>query len=83
MQWGAVMKEEAEKAVAGDKNKMLDKSFEEKFHKAKGYLERLLVETPDDISGWETLGMANAILNLPKEAKAAYDTADTLRKNKK
>lgn len=82
MQWGAVVKEEAEKAVAGDKNKMLDKSFEEKFTKAKGYLERLLALAPDDIGGWETLGMANAILNLPKEAKAAYDKADNLRKNK-
>lgn len=83
MQWGASMKEEAEKAVEGDKNKKLDKSFEEKFTKAKGYLERLLELTPDDISGWETLGMANAILNLPKEAKTAYDKADQLRKNKK
>lgn len=83
MQWGALMKAVAEKAVEGDKNKKLDKSFEEKFIKAKGYLERLLKEAPNDIGGWETLGMANAILNLPKEAKAAYDKADDLRKNKK
>ncbi len=77
------MKAEAEKAVEGDNNKKLDKSFEEKFINDKGYLERLLALTPDDIGCWKTLGMANAILNLPKEAKKAYDKADDLRKNKK
>lgn len=82
MQWGAQMKAESEKAVAGDKNKQIDKSYEEKFKKAKGYLDRLLEITPNDIGGWESLGMACTILNLPKEAKTAYEKADTLRKSK-
>lgn len=82
MQWGAQMKAEAEKAVAGDKNKQIDKSYEEKFKKAKGYLDRLLEITPNDIGAWESLGMACTILNLPKEAKTAYEKADTLRKSK-
>jgi tetratricopeptide (TPR) repeat protein len=82
MQWGAQMKDQAEKAVASDKNKQIDKSYEEKFKSAKGYLDRLLEITPNDIGGWESLGMACTILNLPKEAKVAYEKADTLRKSK-
>jgi tetratricopeptide (TPR) repeat protein len=39
MQWGAQMKAEAEKTVAGDKTKQIDKSYEEKFKKAKTYLD--------------------------------------------
>ncbi|MDI6778904.1 MAG: tetratricopeptide repeat protein [Bacteroidota bacterium] len=82
MQWGAKMREQAEAAIQNDKTKQIDKAFEEKFRKAKTYLDKLVELTPNDISAWETLGMANAILNIPKEAKAAYDKADSLRKTK-
>jgi tetratricopeptide (TPR) repeat protein len=82
MQWGAKMKDEAEQAVKDDKNKQIDKSYVDKFKQAKGYLAKLLTLTPDDFGAWETLGMANTIMNLPKEAKDAYDKADSLRKSK-
>jgi tetratricopeptide (TPR) repeat protein len=79
MQWGVKMREQAEAAIQNDKTKQIDKAFEEKFRKAKTYLDKLVELTPNDISAWETLGMANAILNIPKEAKVAYDKADMLR----
>ncbi len=82
MQWGAKMREQAEVAIQNDKTKQIDKAFEKKFVKAKSYLEQLVILAPKDISAWETLGMANTILNIPKEAKAAYDKADALRKEK-
>jgi tetratricopeptide (TPR) repeat protein len=82
MQWGAKMKDEAEKAVKDDKNKQIDRSYEEKFKKAKANLEKLLDINKDDVAAWETLGMACTILNLPKEAKTAYEKADNLRKSK-
>ncbi len=82
MQWGAKEKEKAEAEIKDNKNKQLDKSFEEKFKKAKGYLERLVKLSENDIAAWETLGMANTILNIPKEAKVAFDKADSLRKAK-
>lgn len=82
MQWGAKMKEKAEADIKDDKNKQLDKSFEEKFRKAKNYLERLVKLSETDIAAWEMLGMANTLLNIPKEAKEAFDKADSLRKTK-
>ncbi len=82
MQWGARMKEKAEAEIKDDKNKQLDKSFEEKFRKAKGSLERLVKLSENDVAAWETLGMANTLLNIPKDAKAAFDKADSLRKAK-
>ncbi|MDI6804256.1 MAG: tetratricopeptide repeat protein [Bacteroidota bacterium] len=82
MQWGARMKEKAEAEIKNDKNKQLDKSFEEKFRKAKGFLERLVKLSENDVAAWETLGMANTLLNIPKEAKVAFDKADSLRKAK-
>lgn len=82
MQWGAKMKQAADEEVMKDKNKSIDKSYEEKFKKAKGYLERLVEISPNDIAAWETLGMANTILNFPKEAKVAFDKADSLRNSK-
>jgi tetratricopeptide (TPR) repeat protein len=82
MQWGAKMKDEAELAVKDDKNKQIERSYEEKFKKAKANLEKLLAINKDDKNAWETLGMACTILNLPKEAKTAYEKADTLRKSK-
>lgn len=82
MQWGARMKEKAEADIKDDKNKQLDKSFEEKFKKAKSYLERLVKISDTDVAAWEMLGMANTLLNIPKEAKEAFDKADSLRKAK-
>ncbi len=82
MQWGAKMKEKAEEEVKNDKTKPINKAYEEKFRKAKYYLEKLVEISPNDIAAWETLGMANTILNFPKEAKEAFDKADSLRKAK-
>lgn len=82
MQWGAKMKEKAEEEVKNDKTKPINKAYEEKFRKAKYTLEKLVEISPNDIAAWETLGMANTILNLPADAKKAFDKADSLRNQK-
>lgn len=82
MQWGARMKEKAEAEIKDDKTKQINKSFEEKFRKAKEYLERLVKLSEKDVAAWEMLGMANTLLNIPKDAKEAFDKADSLRKAK-
>lgn len=82
MQWGARMKEKAEAEIKDDKTKQINKSFEEQFKKAKEYLDRLVKLSEKDIAAWEMLGMANTLLNIPKDAKEAFDKADSLRKAK-
>jgi tetratricopeptide (TPR) repeat protein len=67
-------------AQSGDIKKTEDKSYIEKFKKASEYLKRLTEVKPDDSNAYDLLASAYANANMEKEAKAALEKADSLRK---
>lgn len=83
LQVGARMRTEAEaKARDSGKNQPIDKAYEQKFEESRKFLEQLSALKPDDVEVWEALGQVYANLNMQKQASAAYDKADALKKNK-
>ena len=57
-----------------------DKNFAEKFKKAVGYFESLRDLKPEDANVYELLASAYINANMVKEGKAAYDKAQSLKK---
>jgi pentatricopeptide repeat protein len=82
LQWGAKRRSEAEAATKGDREKKIDKSYEQQFKKGKEALEKLRDIKPGDPDTWEALGQVYANLNMAKAATDAFDKADNLRKGK-
>lgn len=82
LQWGAKRRSEAEAATRGDRQKRIDKSYEQQFHKGREALERLRDIKPNDPDVWEALGQAYANLNMAKAADDAFKKADSLRQGK-
>ncbi|MBI5475130.1 MAG: tetratricopeptide repeat protein [Ignavibacteriales bacterium] len=64
----------------GDAKKKEDKTYLEKFKKAVGYLEKLTELKKEDAGVWDLMASAYANANMLKEAKAAIEKADALRK---
>lgn len=82
LQWGGKRRSEAEAATRGDRQKKIDKSYEQQFHKGREALERLRDIKPNDADVWEALGQAYANLNMAKAADEAFRKADSLRQSK-
>jgi tetratricopeptide (TPR) repeat protein len=82
LQWGGKRRSEAEAATRGDKQKKIDRSYEQQFNKGKEALERLRDLKPNDPDVWEALGQAYANLNMAKAAEEAFKKADSLRQGK-
>jgi tetratricopeptide (TPR) repeat protein len=93
LNWGVSIKEasdrkieEARKVQKGKKGKTADikedPTYKEKFKSALPYLEKTAEMRPDDANLHTQLGRLYANLNMAKEAKAAFDTADKLLKGK-
>jgi len=82
LQWGGKRRSEAEAATRGDKQKKIDRSYEQQFNKGKEALERLRDLKPNDPDVWEALGQAYANLNMAKAAEEAFKKADALRQGK-
>lgn len=93
LNWGVALREEAEKkaeeaqkAAKGKKKSTAvaeDMSYKEKFKQALPYFEKTAEFKKDDPTIYTQLGRLYANLNMTKEAKAAYDTADRLVKEGK
>lgn len=82
LNWGVAMKGDAEKAAAAKgKDAKVDEAYKEKFRKAVPYLERAAKTRKEDYLLHQQLGRVYAHLNMPKEAKAAFDEADRILKN--
>ncbi|MBI5020952.1 MAG: tetratricopeptide repeat protein [Ignavibacteriales bacterium] len=63
-----------------DMKKNVDKTYIEKFKKSVGYFEKLSEIKKDDPAVLDLLASAYANANMLKEAKAALEKADSLRK---
>lgn len=93
LNWGVAMKEEndkkaeaARKAAKGKKKapeEKEDMTYKEKFKAAVPYLEKVAAFRQDDAGIYQQLGKLYANLNMSKEAKAAFETADRLVKEGK
>ena len=75
--WGVAIQDSLKNA-----DQLEDKSYQEKFKEALPYLERVLVEKPNDIQIWELVGQVYANLGNTKKATEAYDKADRIRQGK-
>lgn len=70
-----------QKAAASDpKGTKGDKAYVEYFKKAAGYFEKLTAARPDDANAWDFYASAAANAGMLKEAEAAIQKADELRK---
>lgn len=93
LNWGVALKEAndkkaeaARKAVKGKKKTAEEKedmTYKEKFKAAVPYLEKVAEFRKDDATIFQQLGKLYANLNMSKEAKAAFETADRLVKEGK
>ena len=93
LNWGVMMKEAndkkaeaARKAAKGKKKgaeEKEDMTYKQKFKAAVPYLEKVAEFRKDDASIYQQLGKLYANLNMSKEAKAAFETADRLVKEGK
>lgn len=72
--WGVHIRE-----TAPDPTKV-EGGIKEKFKQAVPYLERMTRMKPQDPEAWELLGKVYANLGMSKEATAAFEKADKLRK---
>jgi tetratricopeptide (TPR) repeat protein len=75
--WGVAEQERLKK-----EGKEEDKSYQEKFKLAIPHLEKVIEEKADDIQILELLGQVYANLGQNEKAKAAYDKADAIRKER-
>lgn len=83
LNWGVAQKNEAEKkAAAKGKDAKIDDSYKEEFRRALPYLEQSAKIRKDDLLLHQQLGRIYANLNMPKEAKAAFDEVDRISKMK-
>jgi tetratricopeptide (TPR) repeat protein len=92
LNWGVAMKEAADKKAEELKKAQKDKkgkkpqeepadlSYKEKFKEALPYLEKTAELRKDDASIYQQLGRLYANLNMTKEAKTAFETADKIMK---
>ncbi|MDD8017910.1 MAG: tetratricopeptide repeat protein [Bacteroidota bacterium] len=75
--WGVAEQDRLKKAGKDD-----DKSYQEKYKAAIPFLEKVLVEKPNEVQIWELLGQVYANLGDPKKATEAYNKADAIRQGK-
>lgn len=79
--WGVAMKAESDKKVEASKGKdKADLTYKERFKSALTYFQKVTEFKQDDPTIWQALGRLYANLNMTKEAKAAFETADKLLK---
>lgn len=79
--WGVALKAESDKKVEDSKGKeKADLRYKDKFKSAVTYFEKVTEFKKDDPTIYQALGRLYANLNMTKEAKAAFDTADKLLK---
>lgn len=82
--WGVAMKKESDKKVEESKGKVKeDLGYKEKFRSALRAFEKVAEAKKEDPNIFQAMGRLYANLNMPKEAKAAFDTADKLIKEGK
>ena len=75
--WGVAEQERLKKAKKED-----DKSYQEKFRSALPYLEKVVIDKPNDVQIWELLGQVYAQLNEGTKATEAFKKADDIRAGK-
>jgi cytochrome c-type biogenesis protein CcmH/NrfG len=75
--WGVAEQERLKK-----EKKEEDKSYQEKYKFAIPYLERVIVDKPNDVQIWELLGQVYANLGAVEKANSAYKKADDIRSGK-
>ncbi|MEI7906869.1 MAG: tetratricopeptide repeat protein, partial [Bacteroidota bacterium] len=75
--WGVAEQERLKKEKKED-----DKSYQEKYKFAIPYLERVIVDKPNDVQIWELLGQVYANLGAVEKANSAYKRADDIRSGK-
>ncbi len=75
--WGV-----AEQERLRNEKKEDDKSYQEKYRIAVPYLEKVIVEKPNDVQIWELLGQVYANLGQAEKATQAYNKADSIRQGK-
>jgi Flp pilus assembly protein TadD len=79
--WGVALKAESDKKVEASKGKVKeDLTYKEKFKSALSHFEKVVEFKKDDPTIYQALGRLYANLNMTKEAKAAFETADKLLK---
>lgn len=82
--WGVAMKKESDRKVEESKGKVKeDLTYKEKFRSALRAFEKVAEAKKEDPNIFQAMGRLYANLNMPKEAKAAFDTADRLIKEGK
>jgi len=82
--WGVALKAISDKKVEESKGKVKeDMTYKEKFKAALAAFQKVEEHKKDDATLYQALGKLYATLNMPKEAKAAFETADRLIKEGK
>lgn len=82
--WGVALKAISDKKVEESKGKVKeDLTYKEKFKAALAAFQKVEEHKKDDPNLYQALGKLYATLNMPKEAKAAFETADKLIKEGK
>jgi tetratricopeptide (TPR) repeat protein len=88
LNWGVVMKAEADKKAdderAKNKNKdvKVDQSYRDRFKDALPWLEKAQELRPDDLNLLQSLGKIYANLNMVDKSKAVFERFDRLSKGK-
>jgi tetratricopeptide (TPR) repeat protein len=89
LNWGVMMREEAEKRYEAErkankgKDVKEDFTYKEKYKAALPYLEAAIASREDEPILWQTLGKVYASLNMTDKAKAAFEKFDKLTKGAK
>lgn len=77
--WGVALKAISDKKVEESKGKVKeDLTYREKFRSALSAFQKVEELRKDDPGLYQALGKLYATLNMPKEAKQAFETADRL-----